>query len=175
MTLNAQGKFSLLEYDPLAVNAGDWIEGIVSLPPSSSTQFQMVTNDVRNCAIEQPHRTRPYLGRPGSRDPSQSATLYCRYKGPYCSTSLFSGSTATSVLLPGETVSVHVTAFTPASSTASAAANVDFVYLRFTRVTGTAASVAPPSVFTMQSLPPFFHVDRSAHRTTFDRLSNHLF
>jgi len=156
MTLNAQGKFSLLEYDPLAVNAGDWIEGIVSLPPSSSTQFQMVTNDVviapSNSLIGQDLT----LAAPVLVTLVNPQPFIVDTKGLTVPTSLFSGSTATSVLLPGETVSVHVTAFTPASSTASAAANVDFVYLRFTRVTGTAASVAPPSVFTMQSLPPFF-------------------
>jgi len=36
-----------------------------------------------------------------------------------------------------------------------AAANVDFVYLRFTRVTGNVANVAPPNTFTMPILSPF--------------------
>jgi len=39
--LNMDGTLTLLEYDPLAITAGDWI----GLPPSSSTQFQLVTND----------------------------------------------------------------------------------------------------------------------------------
>jgi len=45
-TLNADGSFTLLEYDPLATTAGDWVEGIVGLPSSSSTQFELVTNDL---------------------------------------------------------------------------------------------------------------------------------
>jgi hypothetical protein len=33
---------------------------------------------------------------------------------------------------------------------------VDFLYLRFTRVTGTVATAAPPNIFSMQSFPSFF-------------------
>jgi hypothetical protein len=156
MTLEADGTFSLLEYDPLALKTGDWIEGIVGLPPSSSTQFQMVTNDV----VIAP--TNSLIGQSLSLAAPVNVTLVnpqpfvVDSKGLTVPTTLFTGSTATSVLLPGATVSVHVTAFTPASSNAPAAANVDFVYLRFTRVTGTVANAAPPSVFTMQSLPSFF-------------------
>ena len=156
MTLNADGTFSLLEYDPLAINTGDWIEGIVGLPPSSSTLFQMVTNDVviapSNSLIGQNLR----LAAPVNVTLVNPQPFVVDTKGLSGPTTLFTGSTDTSVLLPGATVSVHVTAFTPASSTAPAAANVDFVYLRFTRVTGTVANPAPPNAFTMQSFPSFF-------------------
>src|SRR5229473_1193381 len=43
--LNSDGTFTLLEHDPLATATGDWIEGIVTVIPSSSTQFQIITND----------------------------------------------------------------------------------------------------------------------------------
>jgi hypothetical protein len=156
MTLDANGTFSLLEYDPLAINPGDWIEGIVGLPPSSSTQFQMVTNDV----IVAPSNS--LIGQNLSQATPVSVTLVnpqpfvVDTKGLTVPTTPFTGSTDTSVLLPGVTVSVHVIAFTPASGTAPAAANADFVYLRFTRVTGTVANPAPPNAFTMQSFPSFF-------------------
>src|SRR5882672_10389575 len=46
MVLNSDGTFTLLEYDPLATATGDWVEGIVTSIPSSSTQFQIITNDL---------------------------------------------------------------------------------------------------------------------------------
>jgi hypothetical protein len=58
--------------------------------------------------------------------------------------------------MPGQTLAVHVVSFTPASGAAFPAAGVDFVYLRFTRVTGRVASAAPPNTFGMQSFPSFF-------------------
>jgi hypothetical protein len=180
MTLNANGTFSLLEYDPLAVNTGDWIEGIVGLPPSSSTQFQMITND----AVIAPSNS--LIGQNLSLAAPVSVTLVnpqpfvVDTKNLIVPTTVFTGSTDTSVLLPGVTVSVHVTKFTPASSTAPAAANVDFVYLRFTRVTGTVANPAPPNVFTMQSLPSFFgltvpvtvQLSTDSPSTSFDGISS---
>jgi hypothetical protein len=45
MTLATDGSFALLAYDPLATSSGDWIEGIVDEPPSSSSEFQLVVND----------------------------------------------------------------------------------------------------------------------------------
>jgi len=68
----------------------------------------------------------------------------------------FAGATDASVLAPGETLAVHVVSFTAGAGTTLAAARVDFVYLRFTRVTGSVASTAPPNTFAIQSLPPFF-------------------
>ena len=156
MTLNANGTFSLLEYDPLSINTGDWIEGIVGLPPSSTTQFQMVTNDVVIAPSNSLIGQNLSLAAPVSVTLVHPQPFVVDTKNLIVPTTLFTGSTDTSVLLPGVTVSVHVTKFTPASSTAPAAANVDFVYLRFTRVTGTVANTAPPNVFTMQSLPSFF-------------------
>src|SRR6267154_1833679 len=44
--LSSDGTFTLLEYDPLSTTTGDWIEGIVSLTPTASTQFTVVTNDL---------------------------------------------------------------------------------------------------------------------------------
>jgi len=68
------------------------------------------------------------------------------------------GGTDASILLPGQTVAVHVTAFTAASGTpAAAAVSADTLYLRFTRVTGSLASPAAPNV-SIQSLPSFLGI-----------------
>jgi len=180
MTLNANGTFSLLEYDPLAINTGDWIEGFVGLPPSSTTQFQMVTNDLVIAPSNSLIGQNLSLAAPVSVTLVNPQPFVVDTKNLIVPTTLFTGSTDTSVLLPGVTVSVHVTKFTPASSTAPAAANVDFVYLRFTRVTGTVANPAPPNVFTMQSLPSFFgltvpvtvQLSTNSPGTSFDGISS---
>jgi hypothetical protein len=180
MTLNANGTFSLLEYDPLAINTGDWIEGIVGLPPSSTTQFQMVTNDLVIAPSNSLIGQNLSLAAPVSVTLVNPQPFVVDTKNLIVPTTLFTGSTDTSVLLPGVTVSVHVTKFTPASSTAPAAANVDFVYLRFTRVTGTVANPAPPNVFTMQALPSFFgltvpvtvQLSTNSPGTSFDGISS---
>jgi len=44
--LNADGTFTLLDYDPLDTAASDWIEGVVTLVPTSSTQFQIIANEL---------------------------------------------------------------------------------------------------------------------------------
>jgi len=70
----------------------------------------------------------------------------------------FISSNDTSVLRAGQTVAVHVSSFTAAAGSTAASATVDFVGLRFTRVTGSVSSVAAPTSVSIASpsLPPFF-------------------
>ena len=154
--LNPDGSLTLLEYDPLAITEGDWIEGIVGLPPSSSTQFQLVTNDFvvvnRNSLIGGNLK----LGAPVQITLTSPKPFVVDSKGLTIPNSSFSGAVDASVLAPGETLAVHVVSFTPGTGIAPADAKVDFVYLRFTRVPGSVASVAPPNAFAMQSFPSFF-------------------
>ena len=156
MTLNADGTFTLLEYDPLAITAGDWIEGIIGVPSSSSTQFQFVANDL----FLNPSNS--LIGRNLQLGDLVRITLVnpmpfvVDTKGLDVPNSTFTGATDASILMPGQTLAVHVVSFTPASGATLAAANVDFVYLRFTRVIGGVASVALPNTFAMQSFPSFF-------------------
>jgi hypothetical protein len=154
--LNPDGSLSLLEYDPLAITDGDWIEGIIGLPPSSSTQFQVVTNDfvlaTNNSLIGNNLR----LGAPVRITLESPKPFVVDSKGLVIPNSTFSGAVDASVLTPGQTLALHVVSFTPGTGTTLAAASVDFVYLRFTRVTGSVASAAPPNTFAIQSLPSFF-------------------
>jgi hypothetical protein len=157
MTLAQDGTFALLAYDPLATSSGDWIEGLVDEPPSSSSEFQLVVNDF----VFSPSHS-------AMKDLELGSTVEVKLvdpkpfvvdsKGLRTPVSSFSGATDASVLIPGQTLAVHVTSFSVATGTSIASASVDFVYLRFTRVTGTFAGAAPPNTFTMQSLPPFFGV-----------------
>jgi len=154
--LNPDGSLTLLQYDPLAIMEGDWIEGIIGLPPSSTTQFQLVTNDfvLRNNHSQIGNTLE--LGAPVLITLVNPKPFIVDSKGLVIPITAFTGATDASVLAPGETLAVHVVSFTPATSTTLAAASVDFVYLRFTRVTGSVASAAPPNAFAMQSLPSFF-------------------
>jgi hypothetical protein len=158
MTLNVDGTFSLVEYDPLGTTEGDWIEGIVVLPPFSSTQFELVTNDVVLAPTNSLIGSNLGLGAPVKINLVNPKPFVVDSKGLIVPITTFSGATDSSVLQPGETLGVHVTEFTPASGSSLAVASVDFVYLRFTSVTGTVAVPAPPNTFTMQSLPSFFGV-----------------
>lgn len=175
-TLNPDGSLTLLEYDPLAITAGDWIEGIIASPPSSSTQFQIVTNDfvlANNNSLINGHLE---LGAPVRISLVSPRPFVVDQKDLVVPNTPFVGATDASVLAPGQTLAVHVVSFTPSTGMTLAAASVDFVYLRFTRVAGSVASSAPPNTFAMQSLPSFFgltfpvtvQLSDSASGTNFD-------
>jgi hypothetical protein len=160
--LNADGTFTLLEYDPLSTTTGDWIEGILTSTPSSTTQFQLVANNLVLSTTSSLIGSALPLGStvnitiPTSPQPQpfvvDSKGLVVPSAAP------FTGRTDTSALAPGQIVAARITAFTAASGSALATASTNFLFLRFTSVTGTVASVAPPNTLTMQSLPTFFGV-----------------
>jgi hypothetical protein len=154
--LNSDGTLTLLEYDPLATTEGDWIEGTIGLPPSSPTKFQLVTNDFVLAGNNSLIRSTLELGAPVQVTLVSPKPFVVDSKDLIVPNTTFAGATDASVLAPGQTLAVHVVSFTPSTGTTLAAAGVDFVYLRFTRVTGNVASAAPPNTFAMQSFPAFF-------------------
>jgi hypothetical protein len=178
--LNPDGSLALLEYDPLSITEGDWIEGIVGLPPTSSTQFQLVTNDFVLASKNSLIGDNLKLGASVQITLASPNPFVVDSKGLIIPNSSFSGAVDASVLVPGETLAVHVVSFTPATGAALAAASVDFVYLRFTRVTGSVASSAPPNTFAMQSFPSFFgltlpvtvQLSNGSPSTSFDGVSH---
>jgi len=157
LLLNSDGTFTLLEYDPLDTTTKDWVEGIITSTPSSTTQFQIVTNDLVLSTSNSLIGSNLPLASPVNISLVTSPQPFVvDSKGLVIPTNAFSGRSDTSALAPGQTVAARITAFTAASGSTLATASTDFLYLRFTRVTGTLASVAPPNTFTMQSFPPFF-------------------
>ena len=155
MTLNADGTFTLLEYDPLATTTGDWIEGIVTAAPSSSTQFEIVTNSLVLATSGSKIGSNLALATPVNVTLVSPNPFLIDSKGLTIPSTTFGGTDA-SILIPGQTVAVHVTAFTAASGTPPVAtASADTLYLRFTRVTGSLTSPAAPNT-AIQSLPSFF-------------------
>ena len=156
LALNANGTFTLLEYDPLATSSGDWVDGIVTAPPSSSTQFSLVANDVV-LATSGSIINSSLVGAPVTAMLATPNPFLIDSKGLTIPTSSFTGTDA-SIFLPGQTLSLHVTAFTAASGTTPASISVDIVYLRFTRVSGTVATTGTQSAFNIASLPSFFGI-----------------
>jgi len=158
VTLGADGTFTLLDYDPLDASATDWIEGVVTSVPSSSTQFQIVANDLFQPTSGSLVGANLALGSPVTVNLGTSAAFGVDSKGLLvpAEATTFSGSNDTSVLRPGQTVAVRVSTFTAAAGAALASATVNFVGLRFTRVSGSVFAVGAPANVSIQSLPPFF-------------------
>ncbi len=157
LALNSDGSFTLLEYDPLAITTGDWIEGIVTANPSSPTQFNLVTNDLVLATTNSLIGSSLALGAPVNLTLANAKPFLVDTKGLTVPVNNFGGTDA-SILLPGQTVLVHVTAFTAASGSTLASASVDNLYLRFTRVSGNVAATGTQASFNLQSLPTFLGI-----------------
>jgi hypothetical protein len=154
--LNSDGTFTLLEYDPLSTTTGDWIEGIVPVAASSSTKFTLVTNDLVLATSGSVISPNVPFGTSVNATLVNPKPFLVDSKGLTIPTNSFANNTDGSIFLPGQTLSLHVTAFTAASGSTPASASVDTVYLRFTRVSGTVASTGTQASFTIQNLPSFF-------------------
>jgi len=154
--LNSDGTFALLEYDPIAPTSSDWIEGIVTSTPLSPTQFQIVTNDIFLASANSLIGSNLSLGAPVQVTLAGVKPFFVDGKGFFVVTTPFtSGSTDATNIIPGQTVALHVTKFTAKNGNVLAAANVDTLVLRYTRVAGSISTVPGPT-FNIQSLPPFF-------------------
>jgi hypothetical protein len=155
-TLNADGSSTLLQFDPLTLTSEDFIEGIVTTSNTSSTQFQIVTNDYIPGAANSSIATGLSLGDPVNVTLAGGVLPFViDSKGLPTVSTAFSGSTSATDILPGQTVFMHITGFTAKSGSAFAKATVDALALRFTRVTGNVSAPPAPN-FSLQSLPPFF-------------------
>jgi hypothetical protein len=155
LVLNADGTLTLIEYDPLATTSGDWIEGVVPTTPSSSTQFSLVTNDAVFATSGSIISPKLSFGTSVNATLVNPNPFLVDSKGLTIPVNLFTGTDA-SILLPGQTLSVHVIAFIPASGSTPATASVDRVYLRFTRVSGTVAATGTQANFKIQNVSSFF-------------------
>ena len=162
LALAANGTFTLLEYDPLAATTGDWIEGMVTSTPSSTTQFQLVANDLVASSTNSLFSTSAstLVGVPVQVTLVNPGVFTVDTKGLTVPVSSFGGTDA-SILIPGQTVAVHVTNFTAASGNTLAAASADRVILRFTRVAGIISAATFPT-FSVRSLPPLFGLSAPA-------------
>src|SRR5882762_4986363 len=132
-------------------------EGTVTATASSPTQFTLVDNDLVLASSGSLIGSSAPLGTQVKVTLASPKPFLVDTKGLTVPVNNFTGTDA-SILLPGQTLSVHVTAFTAAAGSTPATANVDTVYLRFTRVSGTVAATGTQASFNIQNLPSFFGI-----------------
>jgi hypothetical protein len=158
--LNADGTFTLLEYDPFEKTTEDWIEGTIATVPTitTSAQFSIVINDLVIAPTNSKIGTNLKLGDTVQITAPTTATFSVDTKGllvPAQATTFNSSG-----LFPGQNVAMTLTSFTAASGNTPAQATVNFVGLTFSRVSGTLVTPSSPT-FSIQNLPPFFGLSGS--------------
>jgi hypothetical protein len=157
--LNNDGTISLKEFEPLNATQQDFIEGIVAINPTSQTQFTIVTTDKIKAATNSVITTLNTGDVVTVNIPSLTQGFLVDTKGlavtTFASYSDFSGQTTTTAIHPGQTVALHITAFTAASGNTLAVATADTVILRWTRLR---ANVFSTTSFTINvdTLPSYF-------------------
>jgi hypothetical protein len=162
-TINPDGTLSLLEYDPIdtATTPHDWIEGVIVATPTSSSQFELVTNELVTASTGTLVGNNLAFGGPVQVTLGPGAAFSVDVKAltvPIPQAVAFAGASDTSLLLPGQTVAVRVTSFLTATGTLPAQATVDMVDLRFSRVPANVLTVSAPATLTLQNLPPLFGI-----------------
>src|SRR5882762_5771752 len=119
----------------------------VTATPSSSTQFDVVTNDMFLASTGSMIANNVRLGDRITVNLKPGAMFGVDSKGltlPADATT-FQSANDTSVLRPGQTVAVRVASFTGANGSTPGSVSVDLVELRFTRVAAAVFSSAPPN------------------------------
>jgi hypothetical protein len=160
--LNSDGTFSLKEFEPLNATQQDFIEGtVVAINTTSQTQFTIVTTDKIKAAtnsvittlntgdvltVSIPNLTQSFLVD------SKGLAVQNSFGSSY---NLFFGQTTTTAIHTGQTVALHVTAFTAASGNTLAVATADTVILRWTRLRANVVSTTSASI-NINALPLYF-------------------
>jgi hypothetical protein len=166
--VKSDGTLDLKEFEPLNQTQQDFVEGIVyAVSSPGSTQFTIAVTDKVHGA------TNPLIAGLNTGDrltvnistnppakpflvDSKGLTVQTSYAAPY---NLFATQTTTSAIHPGQTVAVHVSAFTAANPAANpptlAIATVDTVILRWSRFRANVVSATPNTV-TIGTPPTYF-------------------
>jgi hypothetical protein len=165
--LNSDGTFSIREIEPLASTQQDLVEGTVFSVTGNGTQFAMAVTDKSQAS------TGSLIG--GLKTGDLLTVNLSASVNPFLvdtkgllvanafptSFSNFATQTTTAAIHEGQTVSVHVTAFTAASGTTPASATVDTVILRWSRFRATVLSTTS-SVININALPSYFNASSSS-------------
>jgi len=162
--LNSDGTFTVQEIEPLLASpVVDTVEGtVVSIATNNTTQFGIIVTDIIPAASGSLISSLS-IGVPLTVNLAIGPVFHVDTKGlPVASsfpssTGHFTQSTDTTGLQLGQSVAVHVNAFTAANgATAAIANNVDTVTLRWSRFTATPAQPLSSSAFFINTLPPYF-------------------
>ena len=161
--LKSDGTLELKEFEPLNSTQQDFVEGTVfSIDSNSSTQFSIAVTDKVQLA------TNSLIGGLNTGD-LLTVNIPVATIQPFIvdtkglavqagSLGLFQGKADTSAIHPGQTVSVHVTAFTAATSTTIAIATADTVTLRWSRLFAIPTGTSTSTVVNVNSVPAYFNI-----------------
>jgi hypothetical protein len=161
--LHSDGTFTIQEIEPLLASpVVDTVEGtVVSINQSITTQFSIIVTDIIPAATGS-LITSLGIGSPLTVNLATGPSFRVDSKGLSLagnSASFISGSD-TNALHLGQSVAVHVKAFTNASGTTAAIANnVDTVTLRWSRFTATAEGALTASLININTLPAYFSLN----------------
>jgi Domain of unknown function (DUF4382) len=162
--LKSDGTLELKEFEPLNQTQQDFVEGTVyavntptqfiiavteKVPAATTTLIGgLNTGDRLTVNISTNPAVKPFLVD------SKGLTVQNSYAADY---SLFATQTTTSAIHPGQTVAIHVSAFTAASAPTLALATVDTVILRWTRFRANVFSASSTTV-NIDTLPSYFGI-----------------
>jgi hypothetical protein len=162
--LNSDGTLSIREIEPLLATQQDIVQGIVtSINSANPTQFTILTTDKLNAAtgtLIGPLNVGDFLtvnlANAGTLKPFFVDTKGLPV-GSFAAGTLgnFQNQTSTSAIHLGQSVMIHVTAFTAASGTTFASVVADTVTLRWSRFASAAQAPSSPT-FTVVGLPSYF-------------------
>lgn len=161
--LNSDGTFTVQEIEPLLKTLQDTVEGtIVFINPNNSTQFDLITTDLIPAAINSLIGSLS-IGAPLTVNLSTGPTFLVDSKGLPVANSFpansgfFTQSTNTNGLHVGQTVAVHITAFTAGNGTTTFdSSTANSVTLRWSRFVATPTGASTNSLFNVTSLPGYF-------------------
>jgi hypothetical protein len=170
VVLNSDGTLSVQEIEPLLATLKDTVEGIV-VSINSNTQFVLVVTDLipaaQNSLIGSLNIGSGLTVNIPNPNPflvdTKGLLLQNNFGGNF---SNFHGQTNTSAIHLGQTVAVHVTAFTAAVGSTIASSTADTVTLRWSRFT-TTTSVNSSPAFSITGFPSFFGASGAAQAQTF--------
>lgn len=160
--LNSDGTLALKKFEPLLATQKDLVEGIVYAVSGTVQQFGIVVTDKTQAA------SGSLIGSVNTGDlltvnlatspPLQP--FFVDQKGLSVSNNgeftNFSGQTTVSAIHQGQTISVHVTNFTPVSGTIPASVIVDTVTLRWSRLIAPLTGAASPGQINVNTVPSYF-------------------
>ena len=163
--LKTDGTISIQEIEPLLATLQDTVEGIViSINPANSTQFTMVVTDLIPAAANSLIGSLK-IGDGLIVNLAANPTFLVDTKGLSVLPGVlsnFAGQNTTTAIHLGQSVAVHVSAFTAAAANTFASANnTDTVTLRWSRFTATPQTAATPA-FSITALPSYFGVTQAS-------------
>jgi len=158
--LHSDGTFTVQEIEPLLASpVVDTVEGtVVAIKPNNTTQFNMIITDIIPAASGSLIASLG-IGFPLTVNLATGPTFRVDSKGLALSgnTVNFTSGADTSALRLGQSVAIHVKAFTAANGTTAAIANnVDTVTLRWSRFTATPTGALTASLININTLPSYF-------------------